>query len=107
MASGGHAWPRIPIPAAWCGLAVREGRRRKVGPADRLEVQMPKMKTKSSVKKRFRLTATGMVKAGAGNKRHMLTAKTNKMKRQNRGAFVLDKQDGDTVKQWMPYGSSR
>jgi large subunit ribosomal protein L35 len=71
------------------------------------EIEMPKMKTKSSVKKRFRLTATGMVKAGAGNKRHMLTAKTNKMKRQNRGAFVLDKQDGDTVKQWMPYGSAR
>jgi large subunit ribosomal protein L35 len=71
------------------------------------EFEMPKMKTKSSVKKRFRLTATGLVKAGAGNKRHMLTAKTNKMKRQNRGAFVLDKQDGDTVKQWMPYGSAR
>lgn len=68
---------------------------------------MPKMKTKSSVKKRFRLTASGLVKAGAGNKRHMLTAKTNKMKRQNRGTFVLDKQDGDTVKQWMPYGSAR
>ena len=42
-----------------------------------------------------------------GNKRHMLTAKTNKMKLQNRGTFVLRKQDGDTVKQWMPYGSAR
>jgi large subunit ribosomal protein L35 len=71
------------------------------------ETEMPKMKTKSSVKKRFRLTATGLVKAGAGNKRHMLTAKTNKMKRQNRGSFIMDKQDGDTVKQWMPYGSAR
>jgi large subunit ribosomal protein L35 len=71
------------------------------------EIEMPKMKTKSSVKKRFRLTATGLVKAGAGNKRHMLTAKTNKMKRQNRGSFIMDKQDGDTVKQWMPYGSAR
>jgi large subunit ribosomal protein L35 len=68
---------------------------------------MSKMKTKSSVKKRFRLTATGKVKAGAGNKRHMLTAKTNKMKRQNRGMYVLDKQDGDTVKQWLPYGLGR
>jgi large subunit ribosomal protein L35 len=71
------------------------------------EGQMSKMKTKSSVKKRFRLTATGKVKAGAGNKRHMLTAKTNKMKRQNRGMYVLDKQDGDTVKQWLPYGLDR
>ncbi|SFL05157.1 50S ribosomal protein L35 [Falsiroseomonas stagni] len=68
---------------------------------------MSKMKTKSSVKKRFTLTATGKVKAGVGNKRHMLTAKTNKMKLQNRGTFVLRKQDGDTVKQWMPYGSAR
>ena len=68
---------------------------------------MSKMKTKSSVKKRFRLTATGKVKAGAGNKRHMLTAKTTTMKRQNRGMFVLDKQDGDTVKQWLPYGLDR
>ena len=68
---------------------------------------MPKMKTKSSVKKRFTLTASGRVKAGAGNKRHMLTAKTNKMKRQNRGTFLLPKQDSDTVKQWMPYVSSR
>ena len=46
-------------------------------------------------------------KAGAGNKRHMLTAKTKQMKRQNRGMFVLDKQDGDTVKQWLPYGLDR
>jgi len=68
---------------------------------------MSKMKTKSSVKKRFRLTASGLVKAGAGNKRHMLTAKTQQMKRQNRGTFVLEKQDGDTVKQWLPYGLDR
>jgi large subunit ribosomal protein L35 len=68
---------------------------------------MSKMKTKSSVKKRFRLTATGKVKAGAGYKRHCLTAKPQQMKRQNRGMFVLDKQDGDTVKQWLPYGLDR
>ena len=68
---------------------------------------MSKMKTKSSVKKRFRLTASGKVKCGAGNKRHMLTAKTTTMKRQNRGMFVMDKQDGDTVKQWLPYGLDR
>jgi large subunit ribosomal protein L35 len=68
---------------------------------------MSKMKTKSSVKKRFRLTATGKVKAGAGNKRHCLTAKTTTMKRQNRGLMVMDKQDGDTVKQWLPYGLGR
>ena len=68
---------------------------------------MSKMKTKSSVKKRFRLTASGKVLAGSGNKRHQLTAKTNKMKRQNRGSQVLRHQDGLTVLQWMPYGSAR
>jgi large subunit ribosomal protein L35 len=68
---------------------------------------MSKLKTKSSVKKRFRLTATGKVKASAGFKRHYLTAKSKKMKRQNRGMFVLKKQDGNTVKQWLPYGLDR
>lgn len=68
---------------------------------------MSKMKTKSSVKKRFRITATGKVKAGGSFKRHMLACKTSKMKRQNRGTSVLDHQDGLTVKQWAPYGLDR
>ena len=65
---------------------------------------MPKMKTKSSAKKRFRLTATGKVLAGPGNKRHGLINRTPKAKRQNRGSQVLRPQDAKTVKQWMPYG---
>lgn len=68
---------------------------------------MPKMKTKSSVKKRFRLTATGKVLAGPGNKRHNLIARTQKAKRQNRGSQVLTPQDARTVKQWAPYGIER
>jgi len=68
---------------------------------------MPKMKTKSSAKKRFKLTATGKVLAGPGNKRHNLTARSNKAKRQNRGSQVLRHQDGITVKQWLPYGLER
>ena len=68
---------------------------------------MPQMKTKSSVKKRFRLTATGKVLAGPGNKRHNLIARTQKAKRQNRGSQVLRHQDGLTVKQWAPYGLER
>ena len=50
---------------------------------------MPKMKTKSSVKKRFKITATGKVKAGPGMKRHMLSARTQKSKRSNRRMQVL------------------
>ena len=33
---------------------------------------MPKLKTKSGVKKRFKLTATGKVKHGVAGKRHRL-----------------------------------
>ena len=68
---------------------------------------MPKMKTKSSVKKRFKLTATGKVLAGPGKKRHNLSARSSKVKRQNRGTQVLRPQDAITLKQWMPYGLDR
>ena len=65
---------------------------------------MPKAKTKSAVKKRFKLTATGKVKAGAGLKRHNLSARTHKAKRSNRRMQVLTAMDALTVKQWAPYG---
>ena len=45
---------------------------------------MPKMKTQSSAKKRFKVTGTGKVIAGAAHKRHRLISKPKKMKRQNR-----------------------
>ncbi len=67
---------------------------------------MPKMKTKSSVKKRFKITATGKVLAGPGRKRHQLSSRTQKAKRSNRGSQVLTHADGLTVKQWAPYGLS-
>jgi large subunit ribosomal protein L35 len=63
-----------------------------------------KMKTKSSVKKRFKITATGKVLAGPGKKRHNLSARSQKSKRSNRGSQVLTHADGITVKQWAPYG---
>jgi large subunit ribosomal protein L35 len=65
---------------------------------------MPKMKTKSSVKKRFQITGTGKVLAGPGKKRHMLRRRSQKMKRSNRGSQVLTPMDARTVKQWAPYG---
>jgi large subunit ribosomal protein L35 len=68
------------------------------------ETEMPKMKTKSSVKKRFKITATGKVLAGPGNKRHGLINRSQKMKRSNRGSQTLTEMDGKTVKQWAPYG---
>ncbi len=65
---------------------------------------MPKLKTKSSVKKRFKITGTGKVLAGPGMKRHGLINRSQKMKRQNRGSQTLTHADGITVKQWAPYG---
>jgi len=68
------------------------------------EIKMPKLKTKSSVKKRFKITATGKVLAGPGKKRHNLSARSQKSKRSNRGSQTLTHADGLTVKQWAPYG---
>lgn len=65
---------------------------------------MPKMKTKSSVKKRFRLTASGKVRSTQANKRHGMVKRTNKQIRNQRGTVVLDDCDARIVKQFMPYG---
>jgi ribosomal protein L35 len=72
--------------------------------ANNKETEMPKVKTKSSVKKRFKITATGKVLAGPGMKRHGLINRSQKMKRTNRGSQTLTHEDGLTVKQWAPYG---
>ena len=68
---------------------------------------MSKMKTTSSAKKRFKITATGKVMAGPGRKRHCLSARSQKAKRQNRGSQVLEPQDAKTVMNWLPYGLPR
>ena len=65
---------------------------------------MPKLKTKSSVKKRFRTTATGRVKMAPSKKRHNLRKRSQKMKRQARGMEVMRPEDERIVKKFMPYG---
>jgi large subunit ribosomal protein L35 len=65
---------------------------------------MPKLKTKSGVKKRFKITATGKVKHGVAGKRHRLISHNAKYIRQNRGTSVLSEADHATVKKWAPYG---
>ncbi|MEO5338254.1 MAG: 50S ribosomal protein L35 [Magnetospirillum sp. WYHS-4] len=64
---------------------------------------MPKMKTKSGAKKRFRFTATGKVKAAVAYKRHNLRKRSQQMKRKARGTFVLRDGDARLVKSYMPY----
>ena len=65
---------------------------------------MPKMKTKSGVKKRFKFTATGKVKHGVAGKRHRLISHNAKYIRQNRGTSVGAKADEARVKKYLPYG---
>ncbi len=64
---------------------------------------MPKMKTKSSAKKRFKVTGTGKVVAAQAGKRHGMIKRTNKFLRNARGTTVLSEPDQKIVKSYMPY----
>ncbi|MEL6234946.1 MAG: 50S ribosomal protein L35 [Pseudomonadota bacterium] len=64
---------------------------------------MPKMKTKSSAKKRFKVTASGRVKVGQAGKRHNMIKRTRKFIRNARGTTVMSEPDTRIVKQFMPY----
>ena len=59
---------------------------------------MPKLKTKSGAKKRFKLTGTGKVVYVQRGKRHGMIKRTTKQIRNLRGTAVLFKTDGDKVK---------
>ncbi len=64
---------------------------------------MPKMKTKKSAAKRFQIRASGSIKRGQAYKRHILTKKSTKTKRQLRGAVNLHPADELSVRRMMPY----
>ena len=65
---------------------------------------MPKMKTKSGAKKRFKLTASGKVRGGQAGKRHGMIKRTNKQLRNQRGTTILSDQDARIVRKVMPNG---
>ena len=64
---------------------------------------MPKLKTKSSVKGRFRVTGTGKVRGNFSFKRHNLRKRSQKMKRSSRGTFVMDDTNARMIKSYAPY----
>ena len=64
---------------------------------------MPKLKTKSSAKKRFKITAKGKVVMGQAGKRHGMIKRTNSQIRKLRGSKIMTKQDTRIVKSYMPY----
>ena len=64
---------------------------------------MPKMKTKSGAKKRFKVTATGRILSAQAGKRHGMIKRTRKFIRNARGTTTLSPQDEKIVKSYMPY----
>ncbi len=65
---------------------------------------MPKMKTKSGAKKRFKLTASGKVRAAQAGKRHGMIKRSNKQIRNKRGTAILQPSDAKIVRKFLPYG---
>ena len=64
---------------------------------------MPKIKTKRAAAKRFKMTASGNLKRNKAYKRHILTKKTTKNKRNLRHAAMMDKTNEKNMKKVMPY----
>jgi large subunit ribosomal protein L35 len=64
---------------------------------------MPKMKTKSGAKKRFRVRPGGTVKRGQAFKRHILTKKSTKNKRHLRGAVNVDSTNMGHIAAMLPF----
>lgn len=61
------------------------------------------IKTKKSVAKRFKITATGKVLRSSAGKRHLMQTKNAKRRRALRGTSTLDKTDEYRVKQSLPF----
>ena len=64
---------------------------------------MPKMKTNRAAAKRFKVTGTGKLKRSKAYKRHILTKKTRKTKRNLRKAALVDSTNVKNMKKILPY----
>ena len=64
---------------------------------------MPKLKSHSGAKKRFKFTKNGKIKKACSNKSHILNKKTTKRKRRLRKADYADKTNMGAVKAMLPY----
>ena len=84
-------------------MAVRNATTLEDGALKTLRSEMPKLKTKSGAKKRFKITASGKVKAGVAGKRHRLISHSAKYIRQQRGTKVMSDADAKLIKHHMPY----
>jgi large subunit ribosomal protein L35 len=66
-------------------------------------MQMPKQKTHSASKKRFKVTGTGKVMRSQAFKKHILTKKSTKRKRNLRKSVVVAASNLHNIKQLIPY----
>jgi large subunit ribosomal protein L35 len=66
-------------------------------------MEMPKLKTHSGIKKRFKVTAKGKLKCHRQGKRHMLESKSKNKKRQMRKALILTTSMRKNIKKLLPY----
>ena len=64
---------------------------------------MPKLKTNRGAKKRFRVTATGKIKRPKCNRRHILTSKAKKMKRQLKSPSYVSSANMRNIKKLLPH----
>ncbi len=64
---------------------------------------MPKMKTNSATKKRFKRTGSGKLKRHHARASHILTKKTRKMKRRLRGGAIVDDTNMGNLDKLLPY----
>jgi large subunit ribosomal protein L35 len=99
---------RAAVAAVKCSIStLNPSKIRPAGPvpvaAAEKESQMPKLKTKSGAKKRFKVTGGGKVLYQQSRKRHGMIKRTKKQIRQLRGTDVLFKTDGERIrKYWLP-----
>jgi large subunit ribosomal protein L35 len=64
---------------------------------------MPKMKSNSGAKKRFKITGTGKIKRNKAYRRHILTKKSPKQKAGLRGGAMVDKTQEHQIRAMLPY----
>lgn len=64
---------------------------------------MPKQKSHSGAKKRFKVTKSGLVKKNKQNKNHILTKKDTKRKRRLRKGGYVNEAQAATIKSMLPY----
>jgi large subunit ribosomal protein L35 len=65
---------------------------------------MPKLKTNRGAAKRFKITGSGKIKRNNSHRRHILTKKTTKRKREMRHSGLVSRADLKLVRRLLPNG---